>query len=226
MKVTFIRHGATGAAGTPMLIGRTDLPLSDLGQRQAEALASRLADRPFTALWSSPLQRCRSTAAVIGARIGHLAVTDPRLAEMDLGALEGRSIADLPKGPGSFRDRWQKRPGTTRFPGGENLNEVAERMWALLGELYAQHPQGHVVVVSHMFAISAALTRIFQWKPAHFRTFAIDVASLTTVSFQHGGFRLLQLNDCGHLEALGPSPTLTPPALPPPRRPTGENLPR
>jgi broad specificity phosphatase PhoE len=219
MKVTFVRHGATTAAGTPKLIGRTDLALSELGQRQALAVANRLADRPFTALWSSPLQRCRSTASAIGERIGHLPVLDPRLAEMDLGELDGLSISELPKGPGSFRDRWQKRPGTTRFPGGENLNEVAARMWELLNELYAQHPHGHVLLVSHMFAISGALTKVFQWKPAHFRTFAIDVASLTTVSFQHGGFRLLQLNDCAHLDDLGPSPTLTPPSLPP-RSPT------
>lgn len=215
MKVTFVRHGATTAAGTPRLIGRTDLALSDFGQRQAAAVAERLADRPFAALWTSPLQRCRSTAAAIGTAIGHLPVLDARLAELDLGDLEGHSLSDLPKGPGSFRDRWQKRPGTTRFPHGENLNAVAERVWAVLNELYAQHPSGHVIVVSHMFAISAALTRIFQWKPAHFRSFAVDVASLTTVSFQHGGFRLLQLNDCAHLEDLGPSPTLTPPALPP-----------
>ena len=214
MKVTFVRHGATAAAGTPRLIGRTDLPLSELGHRQATALGERLADRDFTARWASPLLRCRVTAAQIGDRIGHMAVLDPRLAEMDLGDLEGLSLAELPKGPGTFRDRWQKRPGTTRFPGGENLNEVAARVWALLNELYAEHPDGHVLVVSHMFAISATLTRIFQWKPTHFRTFAIDVASLTTVSFQHGGFRLLQLNDCAHLEAVAPSPTLTPAALP------------
>lgn len=220
MKVTFVRHGATTAAGTPKLIGRTDLPLSDLGVRQAAALAERLADREFSALWCSPLVRCRVTAAAIGDRIGHMAVIDPRLAEIDLGDLEGRSFGELPKGPKSFRDRWQKRPGSTRFPNGENLNEVADRTWDVLNELYAQHPDGHVLVVSHMFAISAALTRIFQWKPALFRTFAVDVASLTTVAFQHGGFRLLQLNDCAHLEALGPSPTLTPPALPP--RPAGK----
>lgn len=215
MKVTFVRHGATTAAGSPRLIGKTDLPLSELGQRQAAALAERLADREFAAVWSSPLLRCRVTAAAICDRIGHMAVLDPRLAEIDLGEMEGLSFGELPKGPGSFRDRWQKRPGTTRFPGGETLNEVSARTWAVLDELYAQHPDGHVLVVSHMFAISAALTRVFKWKPAQFRTFAVDVASLTTVSFQHGGFRLLQLNDCAHLEALGPSPTLTPPALPP-----------
>lgn len=215
MKVTFVRHGATAAAGTPRLIGKTDLPLSELGVRQAAALADRLADREFTALWTSPLVRCRVTAAAIGDRIGHMAVLDQRLAEMDLGDLEGSSFGELPKGPGTFRERWQKRPGTTRFPRGENLNEVAERTWSVLHDLYAQHPEGHVLIVSHMFAISAALTRIFEWKPALFRTFAVDVASLTTVSLQHGGFRLLQLNDCAHLEGLGPSPTLTPPALPP-----------
>lgn len=193
-----MRHAATTWAGTPRLLGRTDIGLSELGHQQVQALAQRLADRPFAALWSSPMQRCRLTASAIGEAIGHMPVLDPRLVEMDLGDLEGLSFAELPKGPGTFRDRWQKRPGTTRFPGGETVAEVAGRTWKVLEDLYDRHPDGHVVVVSHMFAISAALTKVFRLKAGQFRTFAIDPASLTTVQMDKGGFRLLQLNDVAH----------------------------
>jgi len=214
VKVTFVRHGANAFTGTARLVARTDVPLSELGVRQAEALAARLAGRPFDAVWTSPLQRCRDTALAIGTAIGVAPRIDGRLVECDLGKLEGLAFADLPKGPGSFRERWQRRPGTTRFPGGETLAECGARGWQVLNELYDRHPDGHVIVVSHMFAIQGVLTRIFQLKPGQFRTFAIDVASLTTVQLAVGGFRVLQLNDVAHLEALPPAPTVTPSALP------------
>ncbi|MSQ81903.1 MAG: histidine phosphatase family protein [Myxococcales bacterium] len=214
LRVTFVRHGANLWTGTPRLLARTDVPLSELGHQQAKAVAERLADRPFDAIWTSPLQRCSATAQAIADRIGRQPLADARLMECNLGKLEGLSFADLPSGPGTFRDRWQKRPGTTRFAGGETIAECAARGWKVLEELYDRHPDGHVIVVCHMFAIGGMLTRVFGLKPHHFRTFAIDVASLTTVNMAKGGFRLLQLNDVSHLESLPPSPTMTPWALP------------
>ena len=214
VKVTFVRHGANMWTGTPRLLARTDVPLSELGILQAQALADRLADRPFDALWTSPLLRCRATAEAIAPRVNLRPMNDARLMECDLGKLEGQSFVDLPKGPGTFRDRWQLRPGTTRFPGGETIAECAARGWQVLEELFDRHPHGHVIVVCHMFAIQGMLTRIFKMKPHLFRTFAVDVASLSTVQMAEGGFRLVQLNDVAHLEALPASPTMTPVALP------------
>lgn len=215
MRVTFIRHGATEWTGKPVLCGRTDVPLSDLGREQARAVADHLRGRPFDALWASPLRRARDTASTIGDAIGHAVVTDPRLQEIDLGTLEGESFATLPKGPGTFRDRWQKNPGTVRFPKGENMREVAARGWQVLEELYHRHPQGHVVVVSHMFAISTVLCRVLQIRVGRFRTFAIDVASITTVQMDaHGGFRVLLLNDTAHLAHIPEAAHLRAVALP------------
>lgn len=214
MRVTFVRHGASEWTGASRLCGVTDVPLAELGRQQADRLAERLAGRPFAALWSSPLVRARATAAAIGGAIRQTPVTDVRLEEMDLGRLEGASFADLPRGPGTFRDRWQKRPGTVRFPGGESIGDVVRRTWPLLNELYGQHPTGHVIVVSHMFAISAMLCRIFQIRVARFRTFQIDVASITTVQAERGGFRLLGLNDTTHLDGLASADALRSPILP------------
>lgn len=215
MRVTFIRHGASEWTGGSRLCGQTDVPLSDLGQRQAEALAERLAGRRFDALWSSPLRRARDTAAHVGEAIGHAVVTDPRLAEMDLGQFEGAAFADLPAGPGTFRDRWQKNPATVRFPQGENLREVAQRAWPVLQTLYERHPQGHVLVVSHMFTLSALLCRVQRIRVARFRAFAIDVASISTVQMDKEGFRLLLLNDTSHLAEVVGSAALCSRILPP-----------
>jgi broad specificity phosphatase PhoE len=215
MRVTFVRHGATEWTGRSVLCGQTDVPLSDLGRSQAAALASLMRGRRFDALWSSPLRRARDTAAAMGDAIGHAVVTDTRLQEMNLGQLEGASFGELPRGPGSFRDRWQRQPGTVRFPRGESVADVGKRTWQVLEELYHRHPSGHVLVVSHMFAISAMLCRVFSIRVGKFRTFAVDVASLTTVQMDAQGFRLLTLNDTGHLASLAGADELRAPVLPP-----------
>lgn len=215
MRVTFVRHGASTATGGSTLVGQTDHPLSSLGRLQASAVAERLADRQLDALWSSPLQRALHTATAIGGTTGQLPITDARLAEINLGRYDGLSFADMTGPAQVFREKWQRRPGTTRWPGGETLTEVAARNWQVLEALYDRHPKGHVVVVSHMFAISAVLTRVFRLKVGQFRTFAVDVASLTTIQMDKSGFRLLLLNDTAHLQHLPPASPWVVQALPP-----------
>lgn len=215
MRVTFVRHGATEWTGRSVLCGQTDVPLSELGQAQAKALGELMRGRRFDALWSSPLRRARDTASAMGTAIGHAVVTDSRLQEMNLGQLEGATFGDLPRGPGTFRDRWQRQPGSVRFPRGESVADVGKRTWQVLEELYDRHPSGHVLVVSHMFAISAMLCKVFSIRVGKFRTFAVDVASVTTVQVDPQGFRLLTLNDTGHLASLPGAAELRAPILPP-----------
>lgn len=202
MRITFIRHGMSELTGKPVLVGHTDTPLSEMGRLQAALLADRFAGRKFDALWASPLSRTRDTASAVGEAIGHAVVLDPRLKEVDLGQLEGVHFQQLQTGPDSWRDKWQKHPGRVRFPGGENLNEVGKRAWPVLEELYDRHPKGHVIIVSHMFTISVLLCRVLKLKPSQFRTFAVDPASVTTVSLDAGGLRLMLLNDTSHLDDL------------------------
>ena len=72
-----------------------------------------------------------------------------------------------------------------------------------------------MLVVSHMFAISAMLCRVFSIRVGKFRTFAVDVASVTTVQMDGQGFRLLTLNDTGHLAEVDGAGELRAPVLPP-----------
>ncbi len=215
MRVTFIRHGASEWTGQPILCGHADIPLSSVGVAQANALAAHLRGRQFAALWSSPLQRAQQTAACVAHAIGHVVVTDPRLMEMDLGTLDGQRFDQLPRGPKTFRDRWQRDPVRVRFPRGENLSDVSKRTWQVLGELYDRHPQDHVVVVSHLFAIQTLLCRALSIPLKQFRTFNIDTAAITTVQMDKSGFRLLLLNDGRHLDEISAAHSLRAPSLPP-----------
>src|SRR5581483_12135003 len=98
--------------------GRTDIPLTDEGRRQAGRLAGRLARERFALVLVSPLARARETARICG--FGDAEV-DPDLLEWDYGAYDGRTAVDI------RRERPGWTPWTGGFPGGETLDEVAAR---------------------------------------------------------------------------------------------------
>ena len=110
----FLRHGETAWNAEGRLCGRTDVPLSDVGRRQAQLLAWRLQPIPVEALYSSPLERALETARLIGQAVGREPVVDQRLAELNYGAWEGRTFEEIKR----TTARISTAPGTrTRLTG-------------------------------------------------------------------------------------------------------------
>ncbi len=155
-----VRHGQTAANARGLLLGRADPPLTEIGYRQARALAEAL---PRAArIVSSPLMRARQTAAVLaGAALGvpdapdDTAVeVDPRWIEMDYGDLDGRPATAL--GEHAWR-AWRQDPDFVPA-GGESVAAVCTRVRQACMELAADAARGDVVVVSHVSPIKAAVT--------------------------------------------------------------------
>src|ERR1700742_5046721 len=128
--VLLVRHGLTKMTG-PVLAGHTPgLHLDERGQKQAAAVAERIAALPIQTIVTSPLERCVDTAAAIaaaqrGAGREPAEQVDERLVECRYGDWTGRQIKDLAKDP-----MWkvvQTQPSAARFPGGESLAEVSAR---------------------------------------------------------------------------------------------------
>ncbi|MHB8219483.1 MAG: histidine phosphatase family protein [Acidimicrobiales bacterium] len=154
--LVLVRHGEATANASGLLLGRTDVPLTSVGRRQAAALAPDLG--PVGRLVSSPLRRALDTAAAL--RIGGLPVeVDDRWVEVDYGEHEGRPLGDV---PADVWRRWRSDPGY-RPAGGESLEEVGERVRTACEELFAapgagaRADDGDVVVVSHVSPIKAAV---------------------------------------------------------------------
>jgi broad specificity phosphatase PhoE len=153
--LVLLRHGQSSANAAGLLTGRGDVPLTEVGRRQAAALASSLG--PVTRLISSPLARARDTAALLSLEVEP--EIDERWIEIDYGELEGRPLGQLDEA--QWR-RWRADPGF-RPAGGETLAEVGLRVRAALDELFAEEgadardPSGDVVVVSHVSPIKAAV---------------------------------------------------------------------
>jgi probable phosphomutase (TIGR03848 family) len=190
--VLFVRHGETPTTGA-VLPGRAKgLHLADKGRDQAAAVAERLAARKVDAIYASPLERTRETAAPIATRLGLRVVADRGLLECDFGEWTGRKLKELSKLP-----EWrtvQGYPTGFRFPGGESFVEMQARMCDAVARLSARHAGGTIVAVSHADPIKAAVAAALGTHLDHFQRIVISPCSVTAVAYGASGPTVLTVN--------------------------------
>src|SRR5688572_16970136 len=154
--VLFVRHGKTPTTGTKLPGRAGGLHLSPEGTKQAAAAARRIARlKSVAAVYASPLERTRETAAPIAERLGQDTVIEEGLLECEFGEWTGAELKELFKRP-----EWrqvQNSPSSFRFPDGESFAEMQVRICSAVGRLVAAHPGGTVVAVSHADPIKAAV---------------------------------------------------------------------
>jgi broad specificity phosphatase PhoE len=149
------RHGETADNAAHLILGHRDPPLSDVGRRQAARLAGAAHEVGIIALWTSPLQRARQTAAVVGELVGVTPTVLPGLLESDRGAWEGQPIERIAlHSPRLYEAFVSAEPGFA-FPGGESLREQVQRTRDAL-DLIAAGPFPSLTV-AHAGTIRAAL---------------------------------------------------------------------
>jgi probable phosphoglycerate mutase len=200
--VLFVRHGTTATTGS-VLPGRAPgLHLSERGIEQAAALAERLKElsRKPAALYVSPLERARETAAPIAAAFKLRPVVDKGLLECDFGLWTGKRLATLARRP-----EWravQHSPSTFRFPEGESFSEMQVRMWSAVTKIVARHRNRTVIVVSHADPIKAAVTYAQGVPLDLFQRTVISTCSLSAVAFTGATPVVLCVNNTGSLKDL------------------------
>ena len=148
-----MRHGETDDNAAARFQGRRDTPLNDRGGEQSRALAQRLRGEGVVALYTSPLQRARATALIVGDELGLDAVADERLTEIDGGDWSGRLIADVVAEDPDGWARWRAVDPGFRLPGGESVAEQVARMAAALADV--AHGPLPALVVTHGGSIRA-----------------------------------------------------------------------
>lgn len=195
-----IRHGETAANAAGEGLGLRDVPLSPFGREQARCLAGRFASVPIDAVLSSPLRRALEPARLIAESHGLAVEVRPELIEMDVGATDGLSYAEIRERFPDFIAAWSgDNPAVVRMPGGESLQDLAARVLPLAEELL-HSPERVVVLVSHNFTLRVLICLLLGLPLESFRTFRLELASVTTVSIQHGRAVIQALNDVCHLE--------------------------
>ncbi|HEY1223048.1 MAG TPA: histidine phosphatase family protein [Acidimicrobiales bacterium] len=203
--VLLVRHGTTATTGT-VLPGRAPgLHLAQTGLTQAENVALRIAElaKKPTALYTSPLERARETAAPIAKALQLRAVLERGLLECDFGAWTGKKLALLAKKP-EWRNV-QQAPSSFRFPDGESFAEMQLRIWSTLERLAARHRGKTIVVVSHADPIKAAVTYAQGVPLDLFQRTVISTCSVSALAIGAGAPMALCVNSTSSLKDLAPS---------------------
>jgi len=191
--VLLVRHGQTATTGH-VLPGRAPgLHLSDDGRRQADAAARRIGGlERVAAVYASPLERARETAAPIARARGLALRIERGLLEVDVGSWTGWRLDRARKRP-----EWatvQRYPSGFRFPDGESFVEMQARVTATLAALVDRHRGGVVVAVSHADPIKAALAQALGMHLDLFQRLAVAPGSITTIAYGPLGPTVLGMN--------------------------------
>ena len=190
--VILVRHGRTSANVGGVLAGRTPgVRLDDTGVAQAERTAARLVAVPVAAIVSSPLERCRQTAAAVrraqrDAGRDLRVATDKGLTECDYGEWQGRPLKELVKEP-----LWrvvQAQPSAVTFPGGESMGAMQARVVDAVrrrdAAVEAAHgPEAVWVAVSHADLVKALLADALGMHLDLFQRLHVDPASVSIIRY-------------------------------------------
>ena len=194
--ILMVRHGRTPTTGK-VLPGRAKgLHLSDDGIAEAKRVAERIAEmKKVAAIYASPLERTRETAAPIAKALGLPVVTHKGLLECDFGDWTGASLSSLMK-----KKEWttvQRAPSAFRFPDGESFTEMQTRMVSTLDEIRRAHPGKVVVCVSHADPIKAALAHAMGTHLDLFQRIVVSTCSVSAVAYADSGPVVLTVNSTG-----------------------------
>lgn len=199
-----VRHGRTPTTGI-ILPGRAPgLGLAPAGRADAEAAAARIARLGrVAAVYSSPLERARETAAPIARDHGLPVLFETELSDLNIGGWTGMKIDEARRRP-----EWvaiQQYPAGFRFPGGESFTEMQARMTATLARLAALHSGEIVVAVSHADPIKAAVAGARGQGLEEFQRIFVSPGSITVLAFDADKPRVLAVNTLdGELQGVVP----------------------
>ncbi|MBI2879759.1 MAG: histidine phosphatase family protein [Candidatus Rokubacteria bacterium] len=200
--VLLVRHGLTPTTGRKLPGRAPGLHLAEAGRGQAEAAGARIARLGgVAAVYSSPLERARETAAAIAQACHVPARVEPGLNEVQIGRWTGLSIARVRR-----KREWRsvlRHPSGFRFPDGESFPEMQARVVAALERLCERHPGETVVAVSHGDPIKAAVAHALGVPLDLFNRIVIAPASVTAIAFRSEGPVVLTVNSSdGELAGL------------------------
>ena len=200
--LTLVRHGQSRWNVEGRIQGQTDVPLSALGEQQAEAVGARLAGTRVDAVYASPLRRAFDTAGAIARHHRVDVRIVAALTEIHHGEWQGLTEAEIAEADGDRLRLWNLLPGRVQMPGGERLFDVRQRALQAAREIVAAHAHGAVVVVTHDVVVRVIVAEILGLDYDHLARLVVNNTGLTVIEYDGGAGRILTLNDTAHLTHL------------------------
>ncbi len=200
--VYLIRHGETAWNKEEIFRGRTDVPLNEIGLREAGLAGGYLKDKEIHVIYSSPLSRAWQTAQKI-AQFHNLEVQPLNgIIDMSFGRWEGHSLQEIQKNDGELYRQWREEPHLVRIPDGESLDEVRIRTMAALEEMIQLHPGKTLVLVSHRVITKVLICGILGIDNSHFWQIGQDTTAINLIQHRNGKYILSLMNETCHLKPL------------------------
>ena len=203
-RVLLVRHGATVLTAEDRFAGSTDVALSDTGREQAARLGERLAGLPLTAVYCSPMQRTRDTAAIATAAHGLEPIPMDGLREISHGHWEEMTRAEVEDRFAVEYASWEADPFTFAPQGGESGLDVLARALPVVRNIVVNRPGETVLVVSHKATIRLLISSLLGFDARGYRD-RLDQhpCCLNILDFKDPvRARLMLFNDVSHYEGM------------------------
>lgn len=198
-KIYLLRHGETAWNIEKVFRGQAEVPLTENGKRQAQFAADHLRNKGIEAIYTSPLERGRKTAEIVGVTLNLKSMIKEKLTGLNFGAWQGRPYSEIAnKYPKEF-ERYKTAPDTFQSPGGETLNEAMKRSMNLLKEIEKKHPNGTVLIVTHRVICKLMLLGILGLTSSGFWQLKPDTCSLSVFTSGSEGYVPTKFNDTSFL---------------------------
>ncbi|MGW0399525.1 histidine phosphatase family protein, partial [Streptomyces sp. NPDC003002] len=198
-----LRHGETALTPQKRFSGSggTDPELSPAGRRQASAVAEALAARgTVQTIISSPLRRCRETAQAVADRLGLDVTVEEGLREVDFGAWEGLTFAEVRERFPDDLQAWLDSPRAAPTGGGESFMAATRRISATRDRLLTAHAGRTALLVTHVTPVKILVRLALGAPPESLFRMELSAASLSAVAYYADGNASLRLlNDTSHL---------------------------
>ncbi|HSB84408.1 MAG TPA: histidine phosphatase family protein [Nitrosarchaeum sp.] len=193
--VIFLRHGQAKNNIERILTGRTPgIPLTEKGIEQAEKAAKFLEHMNISAIYSSPIERAKHTAEIVGKHNSLDVVIDDRLIELDMGKFTGVPYDEIFSSHGNVFMKFYNGELEIAHNGVETFSEVKKRVLGIVDHVIENHPDQNVVLVTHMDPIKAMLSTIVDLTPENLFELIIANASLNIFREHKRKFSISGLN--------------------------------
>jgi probable phosphoglycerate mutase len=202
-KLYLVRHGETEWNALSKVQGNMDTELNDMGIKQAEFVANRLAKENIDVLYTSSLKRAKATAQRIAAQTNIELKELHEFREIRLGPWEGLTLIEINEKYADHYKIYRENPTDFNMPGAETFLQVSERFCNAIHNIVAENMDKKIVIVSHGAAIKAAIISILGIDISHYNKFRIDNASISILNFSdkyHNGVVVECLNNISHME--------------------------
>jgi len=194
-QIIFLRHGQATNNTERILAGRTEgVPLTETGIKQSEHTAELLEHMNLSTIYSSPIQRAKHTAEIVGKHNSLDVTIDDRLIELDMGKFTGMPYDEIFNSHGNVFMKFYNGDLEIAHNGVETFSDVKKRILGIVDYIIEKHPDENILLVTHMDPIKAMLSTVIDLSPINLYELILPNASLAIFREKDKKFSLSGLN--------------------------------